>query len=50
MTQEKIRALVLSAILAISISLSFGLGYLADRHFNHAPIIIEQCSQQKEPS
>lgn len=25
-------------------SLSFGLGYLVNREFNHAPIIIEKCS------
>lgn len=25
-------------------SLSFGLGYLANREFNHAPIIIEKCA------
>ncbi len=25
-------------------SLSFGLGYLVNREFNHAPIIIEKCA------
>jgi hypothetical protein len=25
-------------------STSFALGYLANREFNHAPIIIEKCS------
>jgi hypothetical protein len=27
-------------------SLSFGLGYLANREFNHAPIVIEKCGDE----
>lgn len=36
--------IVFSIIIFLSSSLSFGLGYLANREFNHAPIIIETCS------
>jgi len=32
-------------LLFLMCSLSFGLGYLVNREFNHAPIIIEKCSQ-----
>ncbi|MEK7657913.1 MAG: hypothetical protein AAB366_01825 [Patescibacteria group bacterium] len=36
---------LLYVFLAILIvSLSFGLGYLTNREFNHAPIIIEKCA------
>jgi hypothetical protein len=28
----------------LAASTSFALGYLANREFNHAPIIIEKCS------
>ncbi|HVM76623.1 MAG TPA: hypothetical protein VMU07_00515 [Candidatus Paceibacterota bacterium] len=38
------RELVLGGIFFLSLLLSFGFGYLADRTFNHAPIIIELCS------
>ncbi len=33
-------------VLAVSLvgSTSFALGYLTNREFNHAPIIIEKCS------
>ena len=35
---------VLGAIIFLVASLSFGFGYLANREFNHAPIVIEKCS------
>jgi hypothetical protein len=38
------REIVLGAIIFIVASLSFGLGYLASRDANHAPIIIEKCA------
>jgi len=31
-------------------TLSFGLGYLANREFTHAPIIIEKCSDSGAPA
>ncbi|MFA6354339.1 MAG: hypothetical protein WCX12_01485 [Candidatus Paceibacterota bacterium] len=31
-------------ILFFVAALSFGLGYLANRELNHAPIVIEKCS------
>ena len=37
------KEIVLAAGLFIIASLSFGLGYLANREFNHAPIVIEKC-------
>ncbi|HVO28364.1 MAG TPA: hypothetical protein VMT81_00040 [Candidatus Paceibacterota bacterium] len=36
--------IVLGAVIFIVASLSFGLGYLANREFNHAPIVIGQCT------
>ena len=30
-------------VITITASLSFGLGYLANREFDHAPIVIEAC-------
>jgi len=35
---------ILGAIIFLVASLSFGLGYLANREFSHAPIIIEKCA------
>jgi hypothetical protein len=35
---------ILGAIIFLITSLSFGFGYLANREFNHAPIVIEACS------
>ncbi len=34
----------LAAIVFLVSTLSFGAGYLANREFNHAPIIIEACA------
>lgn len=36
----------LAAIIFLASSLSFALGYLANREFNHAPIVIEACSSR----
>lgn len=38
------KEVVFCMIIFLVASLSFGLGYLANREFNHAPIIIEKCS------
>jgi len=38
------REVAFGAILFFVASLSFGLGYTANRQFNHAPIIIEKCA------
>lgn len=38
---EKIRFWLLIFLVA---TLSFGLGYLANREFSHVPIVIEKCS------
>jgi len=38
------KEVIFGAIIFLTASLSFGLGYLANREFNHAPIIIEKCS------
>jgi hypothetical protein len=38
------KELLFGAIIFIVASLSFALGYLANREFNHAPIIIEKCA------
>jgi hypothetical protein len=38
------REVAFGAILFFVASLSFGLGYSANRQFNHTPIIIEKCS------
>lgn len=36
--------IVLFLLIFLITSLSFGLGYLVNREFTHAPIIIEKCS------
>jgi len=38
------RELAIGLVILMSTSLGFCFGYLADRTFNHAPIIIEKCS------
>jgi hypothetical protein len=38
------KEIILGAIVFVVASLSFGLGYLANREFNHAPIVIEKCT------
>jgi hypothetical protein len=44
MQQKYKKEIILGAIVFLVSSLSFGLGYLANREFNHAPIIIEKCA------
>ena len=39
------KEVIFGAIIFLVASISFGLGYLANREFNHAPIIIEKNSQ-----
>ena len=39
------RDIILFLLIFLISSLSFGLGYLVNREFNHAPIMIEKCSQ-----
>ena len=39
------KELVFALIIFLVASLSFGLGYLANREFNHAPIIIEKAAK-----
>jgi hypothetical protein len=40
------KEIVFGAIIFLASSLSFALGYLANREFNHAPIVIESCSHR----
>jgi len=39
------REIILFLLVFLISSLSFGLGYLVNRKFTHAPIIIEKCSE-----
>jgi len=41
------KELILGGIIFVVATLSFGLGYLANREINHAAIIIEKCSSQQ---
>ncbi|MFA5084288.1 MAG: hypothetical protein WC475_02815 [Candidatus Paceibacterota bacterium] len=43
--RENKRNIIIVFLLLLVISLSFGLGYLFARENNHAPIIIEKCSE-----
>ena len=40
------RELIFAFIIFLVSSLSFGLGYLSNREFNRASIIIEKCSEK----
>lgn len=42
------KEIIFATILFLVSTLSFGLGYLANREFNHAPIIIQKIAGQKE--
>lgn len=48
--QEYQREVVFGAIIFLVASLSFGLGYLANREYNHAAIIIEECHNTSSSS
>lgn len=37
------KELILGGIIFLISSLSFALGYVANREFNHVPIVIEEC-------
>ncbi|MEE8131843.1 MAG: hypothetical protein V3T98_02255 [Candidatus Paceibacterota bacterium] len=45
---EHKRDIVLFLLIFLITSLSFGLGYLVNREFNHAPIVIEKCGESPE--
>ena len=38
------KEVIFGIIIFLVATISFGLGYLANREFNHAPIIIEKAS------
>ncbi len=40
------REIIFTLIIFLVATLSFGLGYLANREFNHAPIVIEKNSAE----
>lgn len=40
------KEIVLGLIIFLASTLSFGLGYFANRELNRAPIIIEKCGQE----
>jgi len=42
---EHKKEIIIFLLIFLISSLSFGLGYLVNREFNHAPIIIEKCSE-----
>lgn len=40
------KEIIFALTIFLTAALSFGLGYLANREFNHAPIVIEQASSK----
>lgn len=40
------KEIIFGMIIFLVASTSFALGYLANREFNRAPIIIEQCAKE----
>lgn len=40
------KEVIFALIIFLVASLSFGLGYLANREFNHTPIVIEKSGEQ----
>ena len=42
--KENQKNIFLTILIVIVATLSFGLGYLANREFTRAPIIIEKCA------
>ncbi len=44
--QKHRKEIVFALIIFLVATLSFGLGYLANREFNHAPIVIEKNSTE----
>lgn len=43
--KENQKNILLTFLIILVATLSFGLGYLANREFTRAPIIIEKCSE-----
>ncbi|MEK7555479.1 MAG: hypothetical protein AAB516_01510 [Patescibacteria group bacterium] len=43
-TKEYKKDIFLFLLIFLISSLSFGLGYLVNREFNHSPIMIEKCA------
>ncbi|MBI4993914.1 hypothetical protein HZC33_03115 [Candidatus Wolfebacteria bacterium] len=41
---ENKQAIIIGLLIFLVATLSFGLGYLSNREFNRAPIVIEKCS------
>jgi len=41
---ENKRDVIIGLLIILTATLSFGLGYLANREFTRSPIIIEKCS------
>jgi len=41
---ENRKDIIIFLLIFLMCSISFGLGYLVNREFNHAPIIIEKCA------
>ncbi len=41
---EHRKDVIIFFLIFLMCSISFGLGYLVNREFNHAPIVIEKCS------
>ena len=42
---EHKKDIIIFLLIFLICSLSFGLGYLVNREFNHAPIVIEKCAE-----
>jgi predicted negative regulator of RcsB-dependent stress response len=42
--KENQKNIFLTILIILVATLSFGLGYLANREFTHSPIIIEKCA------
>lgn len=43
-TTEHRKDIIIFLLIFLISSLSFGLGYLVNREFNHAPIVIQKCN------
>ncbi|MBI5220368.1 MAG: hypothetical protein HY978_00840 [Candidatus Liptonbacteria bacterium] len=43
------RELIFLAAIFLVSTLSFGLGYLANREYSRAPIVIEKCPSSTDP-
>ncbi len=43
------KEIIFVLIIFFAVSTSFAFGYLANREFSHAPIVIEKCSDAAPP-